>query len=180
VPHPEVVDLAIQIHNDSATALEGATVEVESQWLEGQQSRKASAVWRNRMPVGKPLTVRIPPNEKQTVTVPIDLAEKMKALGATNRWPWAVRTFVYVESFGQGNRNGSVGITYSSRRLSAEAAIRALSSDADTVQLTAFRLNFRTPSASTTALMTSSAPIVAIAGMCGTCGTREPRMPSLA
>jgi hypothetical protein len=44
VPHPDSVDLAIEVRNGDGTALDGAVVDVEAQWLEGPQRRKAGSV----------------------------------------------------------------------------------------------------------------------------------------
>jgi hypothetical protein len=52
--------------------------------------------------VRKPLSVSLAPNGQQSLTVPIDLAAKMKALEPSRRWPWALRAFITIK------RGGSV------------------------------------------------------------------------
>lgn len=96
VPHPDSVDVAINVKNGAGAALEGAVVEVEAEWLEGPQSRKAASRWTARSAVGKPLSVSLAPDGHQDLTVPIDLAGKMKALESSRRWPWALRAFITV------------------------------------------------------------------------------------
>jgi hypothetical protein len=100
VPHPDSVDVAIDVKNDAGAALDGAVVEVEAQWLEGPQRRKAASVWTTRSLVGKRLNVSLAPDRQESLTVPIDLAEKMKALEPSRRWPWALRTFITVKRGG--------------------------------------------------------------------------------
>ena len=101
VPHPDSVELAIDVKNGGGTALDGAVVEVEAQWLDGPQRRKAASVWTARSPVGKLLSVSVASDGQQGLTVPIDLAAKMKALEPSRRWPWALRTFITVRRGGK-------------------------------------------------------------------------------
>jgi hypothetical protein len=100
VPHPDSVDVAIDAKNGTGAALDGAVVEVEAQWLEGPQRRKAASMWSALSPVGKPLYVSLAPDGQQSLTVPIDLAAKMKALEPSRRWPWALRAFITVKRGG--------------------------------------------------------------------------------
>lgn len=97
VPHPDSVDVAIELKNGAGVALDGVTEEVEAQWLEGPQRRKASSVWTARSPVTRPLYVSLAPDEHQSLTVPIDVAGRLKKLEASRRWPWALRAFITVK-----------------------------------------------------------------------------------
>jgi len=97
VPHPDSVDVTIDIKNGAGAALEGAVVEVEAAWLEGPQRRKAASVWTARSAVGKPLYVSLAPDGQQRLTVAINVAEKMKVLEPSRRWPWALRAFIRVK-----------------------------------------------------------------------------------
>lgn len=100
VPHPDSVDVVIDVKNGSGAALDGAAVGVEAQWLEGPQRRKAASEWTMRSLVGKPIYVSLSPDGQQSLTVPIDLAAKMKALEPSRRWPWALRAFITVKQGG--------------------------------------------------------------------------------
>ncbi len=101
VPHPDTVELAIKIRNNSSVALDGTVIQVEAQWLEGLQSRKNSAMWGERERVGKPLTRSIAPNGREIVILPIDISAKMKTLAASKRWPWSLRVFIVVRNSGK-------------------------------------------------------------------------------
>ncbi len=97
VPHPDLVEVAINVKNGTGASLDGAVVEVEAQWLEGPQRRKEASLWTKRSAVGKPLYISLPPGGEQSLTVPIDIAGKMKALEPSHRWPWALRAFITVK-----------------------------------------------------------------------------------
>jgi hypothetical protein len=97
VPHPDSVDVAIDIKNNTDAALDRAVLEVDVQWLEGPLRRKSASVWTSRSPVRRPVDIKLAPEGRQRLTVPVALEAKMKELEALRRWPWALRAFITVK-----------------------------------------------------------------------------------
>lgn len=104
-PHPDIVDVAVQIHNDSARGEISVIPELKIQWLEGAQSDRASAVW-SQMTSMKDSPVRLVADESKTVRLPVSIAAEITALSRSERWPWSLRARVRVLS-GTGKILGS-------------------------------------------------------------------------
>ena len=94
VPHPDVVDLAVQIRNASSDAMSQVAPTVQVQWLEGPQSKKQAASWSALTTLPAQDAVSIAPQQSKTFRYPIHVADKMAQLGKQHAWPWSVRAVV--------------------------------------------------------------------------------------
>ena len=79
-PHPETIDLAVDIRNDSSNPTLDLAPSASIQWLRGPIADRNSARWEPlELFPGQPL-VRIAPGESRTVRIHIAVAKKMAAL----------------------------------------------------------------------------------------------------
>jgi len=100
VPHPDIVDVAVQIRNDSARDGIAILPEVNIQWFEGALNNKASAKWGRKIRLAKPTSFRLAPGETKSIRFPIDIASEMAALSTARQWPWALRAVVTTSASG--------------------------------------------------------------------------------
>jgi hypothetical protein len=100
VPHPEIVDVAVQIRNDSGRDEMAILPEVDVQWSEGALSNKASAKWGKKTRLAKPASFRLAAGETRSIRFPINIASEMAALSPARRWPWALRALVTTSASG--------------------------------------------------------------------------------
>jgi hypothetical protein len=100
VPHPDSVDLTVEIRSKSAERPEKVTAEITVQWLEGLQTRKASAVWTRPIPVRSPVVLQLLPSGRVKFTVPINILHELNVMEHSRKWPWALRAIVSIRSAG--------------------------------------------------------------------------------
>ena len=94
VPHPDVVELVVEVRNDSNAPAKAVAPVASLQWLEGAQVRQASARWTGPTAMPKIAPFDLNAGETRTLRLPIDVAGKMKALETAGRWPWALRILI--------------------------------------------------------------------------------------
>lgn len=100
VPHPDIVDVAVQIRNDSGRDGIGVLPEVEIQWSEGALSNKASSKWGKKIPLAKPVPFRLAPGETKVIRFPVNVAAEMAALSPRQQWPWSLRAVITASASG--------------------------------------------------------------------------------
>lgn len=98
VPHPDVVDVVVELGNDADTEAGNLTVKVSTRWLIGPQSKKSKAVWGKAAAVERLSDFKIVAHGKHTLRIPMKLAEQMKRLEQTRSWPWRIEVTVLVTS----------------------------------------------------------------------------------
>lgn len=98
VPHPDIVDLVVELGNDTATALNNLNVNVSARWLIGPQTNKYRAVWRKSASVERLSSFKLDPHGKHTLRIPVNLAEQMKKLEKTRSWPWRLQATILITS----------------------------------------------------------------------------------
>lgn len=98
VPHPDVVDIVVELGNDADTEATDLTVNVSTRWLIGPQSKKSRAVWGKAASVERLSSFKIAAHGKQALRIPVNLAEQMKRLEKTRSWPWRLQVTVVVTS----------------------------------------------------------------------------------
>jgi hypothetical protein len=99
-PHPNVIEVAVQIRNDSGREVDAIIPEVEIQWLEGALSKKASADWGEKIPLPKPTPFSLISGRSKTTRIPVDVAAEMATLAPVHRWPWSLRALITTRAAG--------------------------------------------------------------------------------
>jgi hypothetical protein len=94
VPHPDVVDLVVEITNKSVSTVNQISAEVQVQWSEGPLDRKSGAAWGSPTMLPKTDSVSFGASESKTFRFPIDVSKKMAELAKHWMWPWALRATV--------------------------------------------------------------------------------------
>jgi hypothetical protein len=96
VPHPDVVDVVVELGNDTDKELNGLTATISTRWLIGPQTNKAKAKWGKAASVKRLSAFNLAPKAKQMFQIPINLAEQMKRLERTRAWPWRLQALITV------------------------------------------------------------------------------------
>lgn len=91
VPHPDVVDVVVEVRSEARAPAEGMTVSVRTSWLTGPVRNRAAASWSRPTEVLRKPGVKVDAGGKITLRVPVDLARKMAQLRPGRSWPWALR-----------------------------------------------------------------------------------------
>jgi hypothetical protein len=94
VPHPDVVDLAVEIRNDSHMTVEGVSPVVQIRWSEGLLRHKESAAWGKVIVLPAPVAINLAAGETKTLHFNIDVATKMAELARKQEWPWSLRAII--------------------------------------------------------------------------------------
>lgn len=108
VPHPDVVDLVIEVRNESAVAAD-LVAEAKARWRIGPFSDEGRAEWGEEAPLRREGPFDLGPHQSRTIRIPIDLAGKMTKLQSTAAWPYALRVDVAIAQVGSGGVVGSAG-----------------------------------------------------------------------
>jgi hypothetical protein len=98
VPHPDVVDIVVDLRNQADRPAENLVVDISALWKIGQKKNKARAAWGKPFSLKRMPAIRLEARGAQSFRVPINLAEKMTALSARRFWPWALRAQVTVST----------------------------------------------------------------------------------
>jgi hypothetical protein len=99
VPHPDKIDVVIQIKNESADAA-SALADVTGRWRVGPFTDEKRAEWGATSSLGREGPFRIEPSQAHTIRVPVDIATKMAELEKTEAWPYALRVDVSIADAG--------------------------------------------------------------------------------
>ena len=94
VPHPDVVDLVVQIKNTSGDPVSQVAPAVQIQWLEGPQSKKQAAAWSAPAALPAQEALSIPAHESKLFRYSIDVRGEMARLAKQHGWPWSLRATV--------------------------------------------------------------------------------------
>jgi hypothetical protein len=97
VPHPDVVDLVIDLRNAGGVAAEKLRVQISAAWLIGPQSNRKRALWKAGE-TQKISPVDLAANENTSLRIPVNIAQKMKTLQRNRQWPWTLRMQISVFS----------------------------------------------------------------------------------
>ncbi|MBS1790425.1 MAG: hypothetical protein JST85_22060 [Acidobacteria bacterium] len=98
VPHPDVVDLVVELGNTADAEVNDLTVNVSTRWLIGPQSKKSRAVWGKAALVERLSSFKIAGHDKHILRIPVNLADQMRRLEKTRFWPWRLQATVLVTS----------------------------------------------------------------------------------
>ncbi|HTD54587.1 MAG TPA: hypothetical protein VK670_04350 [Silvibacterium sp.] len=102
VPHPDVVDIVVNLKNNTAQTLSGLEVDVSGQWMTGLMSKRAEATWADPIILKTVHDVSLAPGSTENFRVPVDLRTKMTTLEQVQKWPYTVRAIVKVNAPGSG------------------------------------------------------------------------------
>jgi hypothetical protein len=97
-PHPDVVDVVVDLRNRTDAPANNLVVYVSALWQIGPQKNKARAVWGKRALLRRFSAVSLDAHGSQTLRAPVNLAEKMKKLVGARSWPWRLRAQITVTS----------------------------------------------------------------------------------
>ena len=100
VPHPDVVDLVLEIRNMNEAPSPTLVAEISGQWRTGPISSEGKAAWGTRQPVKSLRLDAIPPGKAASVRIPIDIAGRVSELRAKKAWPWRFRALLTVRDAG--------------------------------------------------------------------------------
>ena len=100
VPHPDVVDLVMEIRNRNDAPSPQLVAEISGQWLTGSISSERKAAWGAREPIKTLKVDAIAPGQAAVVRVPIDIAGRMSKLHGKKAWPWRFRASLTVRDAG--------------------------------------------------------------------------------
>jgi len=98
VPHPDVVDLVIEIKNTGQSPAAQVVAEISGQWRVGPLASERKANWGPRKALKTWKVDEIAAGQTASVRIPIDLASRMSELRAKKAWPWEFRASLVVRS----------------------------------------------------------------------------------
>lgn len=101
VPHPDVVDLVVEMKNSGPSPASRMLVEISGQWRVGPLASERKASWGSPMPLKTWKVDEIAPGQTVSARIPIDLTSRMSQLRAKKAWPWAFRASVVVRNADQ-------------------------------------------------------------------------------
>jgi hypothetical protein len=96
VPHPDVVDLVVDLRNDSNELAQNLTVIFSVRWQVGPLKNKSRAIWGKAIRLKSMTVSKLDAQSAQTLRVPVNIEEKMKRLFAHGSWPWTLRARVTI------------------------------------------------------------------------------------
>jgi len=96
VPHPDVVDLVVEIKNSGQAPASQVVAEISGQWRVGSLASERKASWGSRTVLKTWKVDEIAAGQTVSARIPIDLASRMSDLRAKKAWPWAFRASVAV------------------------------------------------------------------------------------
>ncbi len=90
-PHPDTVDLVIEVKNESDLPASGLSSRIEGQWKTGPFAKENLAKWDAPASLKTSELATVPPHQSVSVRVPISVAAKMTELKSSRSWPYAFR-----------------------------------------------------------------------------------------
>jgi hypothetical protein len=90
-PHPDVVDFAVEIRNESDAPVTAVSIEIEGQWKVGPFSKETLAKWSTPVKLKSIEPSSVASHQAENVRVPINVAAKMAELKSSKGWPYAFR-----------------------------------------------------------------------------------------
>ena len=99
-PHPDVVDLVVEIKNESDVPVAALSVEIEGQWKIGPFAKETLAKWGTPAKLKSTQLSSVASHHTESVRVPINVASKMAELKSSKGWPYAFRGKVTVVAAG--------------------------------------------------------------------------------
>jgi hypothetical protein len=96
VPHPDVVDLVVDLRNDSNEPAQNLTVNLSVRWQVGPLRNKSRAVWSRAIRLKRFTIDKLDAQSGQTLRVPVNIEKKMMRLFAKGSWPWTLRARVTI------------------------------------------------------------------------------------
>jgi len=107
VPHPDVVDAAVEVKNESGASVAGAVIEVSGRWRTGPFRDPSRAAWGQPEELGRVGPFTFAPHEVRTVRIPVNVAQKMAELQRSEHWPYTLGVEVLIRRDGSGAAVGS-------------------------------------------------------------------------
>jgi len=90
-PHPDVVDLVVDVRNDSDIPASAVVIEIEGQWKTGPFAQEKLAKWGPLVKLKSSELSGVPSHQTASVRAPINVAAKMQELKSSKSWPYAFR-----------------------------------------------------------------------------------------
>ncbi len=100
VPHPDVVDVVVEVKNESSAAATDIMIDVAGRWRTDPFKDEKLARWDETVELQRVGPLTFAPHETRTVRVPVNLAQKMADLQKSESWPYALRAQVAIKKLG--------------------------------------------------------------------------------
>jgi hypothetical protein len=100
VPHPDSVDVVVELKNAGAASVTGVVAEIAGQWRIGPMKSRAKAVWSGLKPLQTWQSLTLTPGKPTVLRVPVDLATHISELEKKGSWPWVFRALLTIRAVG--------------------------------------------------------------------------------
>jgi hypothetical protein len=102
IPHPDVVDLVMEIGNKGQSQSPQLVADISGQWRIGPIASQRKAAWGPSTLLKTWNLEGLLPGQTASVRVAIDLAGRMSELRTKNAWPWQFRASLTVRDAHSG------------------------------------------------------------------------------
>jgi hypothetical protein len=99
VPHPDVVDVVVELKNHGDQPVESLDVRLTGRWRVGPMTSQSRAAWEKPIVLWTD-TISVGPQYIQNIRVPVHIATKMAELAKARRWPWALQVNLLIRQAG--------------------------------------------------------------------------------
>jgi hypothetical protein len=100
VPHPDTIDIVVNVVNSAGQPLSNVNVQVNGEWKIGSLKDESAARWSEASSMKTFEGVSLPSKGSQTLRVPVDLKSLMDSHWKHGRWPYGLRATVIVKAPG--------------------------------------------------------------------------------
>ncbi len=90
-PHPDVVELVVEVKNESNAPISAVSVEIEGQWKTGPFWQEKLAKWMAPTKLKSIEISSLPGHGSESVRFPINVAAKSAELKNSKGWPYSFR-----------------------------------------------------------------------------------------
>jgi hypothetical protein len=103
VPHPDIVEVVVEIKNEGSAPASGMVAEVTGRWRVGPSKAEKRAVWGLRQVLKRWEVGTIPEGQSATFGIPVDVANQISAAEKKGLWPWTFHALLTVRMPGLQN-----------------------------------------------------------------------------
>jgi hypothetical protein len=106
VPHPDVLNVVVQITNESGVPAADTVVEISGLWKVGPFKNERLADWSTPVLLEKAGPFALAAHETKIVRASVNLAQKMTELQKAANWPYGLRVNVTLTRLGSSSPIG--------------------------------------------------------------------------
>lgn len=107
IPHPDALDVVVQITNESNVRAADIFVEIAGAWKVGAFKNGQHAEWAQAQVLEKSGPFTLAPHETKVVRASVNLAQKMTELRRSDNWPFVLRANVTLSKLGESSPIGA-------------------------------------------------------------------------